>query len=203
MTTLYTLEGSLYVNVTNKCPCACVFCIRNNGDTIRGSESLWFEGQEPTAEDIIKDFENYDLRQFNSIVFCGYGEPLERIDVVCQVAKYLKSVTDLPVRINTNGLSDLINEREHTAFDLKGLVDAVSISLNAPDSESYQKVTNSVYGDKSFDAVLNFAKDCKTFLDKVTFTVVDVISEEEIERCKKISEDMNIELRVREYIQNY
>lgn len=203
MTTLYTLEGSLYVNVTNKCPCACVFCIRNNGDCIRESESLWFEGAEPTAKEIIDDFKNFDLNEFDSIVFCGYGEPLERLDVVCEVAKYIRSITDLPVRINTNGLSDLINEREHTAFDLKGLVDAVSISLNAPDSESFQRITNCIYGEKSFDAMLKFASDCKEIVDKVTFTVVDVISKDEIARCQKIADDMGIPLRVREYIDKY
>lgn len=203
MTTLYTLEGSLYVNVTNKCPCACVFCIRNNGDSIRDSESLWFEGTEPTAKEIIDDFKNFDLSEFDSIVFCGYGEPLERLQVVCDVAKYIRSITDLPIRINTNGLSDLINEREHTAYDLKGLVDAVSISLNAPDSESFLRITNCIYGEKSFDAMLKFAADCKEIVDKVTFTVVDVISKEEIARCKKIADDMGIPLRVREYIDQY
>ncbi len=203
MTTLYTLEGSLYINVTNKCPCACVFCIRNNGDTIRESGSLWFESDEPTAEDIIADFANYDLSEFDSIVFCGYGEPLERIDVVCEVAEYLRSVTDLPIRINTNGLSDLIQGREHTALELKGLVDAVSISLNAPDAESYQRVTNSCYGDKSFDAMLKFAAECKEVVDKVTFTVVDIIPKEEIARCQKIADNMGIPLRVREYVGQY
>lgn len=203
MTTLYELEGSLYINVTNKCPCACVFCIRNNGDTIRESGSLWFDGTEPTADDIKAEFKNWDLTKFSSIVFCGYGEPLERIDVVCDVAKYVRTVTDLPIRINTNGLSDLIQGREHTALELKGLVDAVSISLNAPDAESYQKVTNSCYGEKSFDAMLKFAAECKTVVDKVTFTVVDVISEEEIARCQKLADDMGIPLRVREYVGQY
>ena len=203
MTNLYTLGDSLYVNVTNKCPCSCVFCIRNNGDTIKESGSLWFEGKEPTAEEIIADFKNYDLNKFDSIVFCGYGEPLERIDVVCDVAKYLRTVTELPVRINTNGLSDLINGREHTAFDLKGLIDTFSISLNAPDAKSYQSVTNSVFGEKSFDAMLAFAKDCKEFAANVVFTVVDVISKEQIEKCREIADEMGIPLRVREYIEQY
>lgn len=203
MTTLYELEGSLYINVTNKCPCACVFCIRNNGDTIRESGSLWFEDNEPTAEEIIAEFANWDLSKYSSIVFCGYGEPLERIDVVCRVAEYIRSITELPIRINTNGLSDLIHGREHTALELKGLVDAVSISLNAPDAQSYQKVTNSCYGEKSFDAMLKFASECKAIVDKVTFTVVDVISEEEIERSQKLANEMGIPLRVREYVSQY
>ena len=203
MTTLYELDGSLYISVTNRCPCACIFCIRNNGDTIRESGSLWFDEAEPTAEDIIAEFDNWDLSKYSSIVFCGYGEPLERIDVVCEVAKYIKSITNLPVRINTNGLSDLINGREHTAQELKGLVDAVSVSLNAPDAQSYLKVTNSCYGEKSFEAMLKFAEECKSVVDKVTFTVVDVISKEEIERSKKLADEMGIPLRVREYVGQY
>ena len=203
MTTLYELEGSLYINVTNKCPCACVFCIRNNGDTIRESGSLWFEDGDPTAQQIIDEFANWDLTKYSSIVFCGYGEPLERLDTVCEVAKYVRSITDLPIRINTNGLSDLVNGREHTALELKGLVDAVSISLNAPDSARYQEITNSCFGDKSFDAMLKFAAECKEITDKVTFTVVDVISKEEIARCQEIADSMGIPLRVREYIGQY
>ena len=137
------------------------------------------------------------------MVFCGYGEPLERLDVVCDVARYLRTVTDLPIRLNTNGLSDLINNREHTAFDLKGLIDVISISLNAPDAKAYQKVTNSAFGEKSFDAMLSFAKDSKEIAKKVVFTVVDVISAEDIAKCQKIADDMGIPLRVREYIENY
>ena len=136
------------------------------------------------------------------IMFCGYGEPLEKFDVVCEVARYLRTITKLPIRLNTNGLSDLICQREHTAFDLEGLIDAVSISLNAPDSESFLKVTNSCYGEKSFDALLAFAEDAKKVIDKVVFTVVDVISEDEIARCQKIADSMGIPLRVREYVEN-
>ncbi len=203
MTTLYELEGSLYINVTNKCPCACVFCIRNNGDTIRESGSLWFEGAEPCAEDIIAEFANWDLTKYSSIVFCGYGEPLERLDVVCEVARYIRGITDLPIRVNTNGLSDLITGREHTAAELKGLVDAVSVSLNAPDAAAYQKVTNSCYGEKSFDAMLKFAAECKDTVGNVTFTVVDVIPQEDIERCRELAGRMGIPLRVRRYVGQY
>lgn len=202
MTALYTLGNSLYVNVTNKCPCACVFCIRNNGDEIKDSGSLWFEGAEPSAEEIIAEFDKFDLSQFDSVVFCGYGEPLERIDVVCKVAEFLRGITKLPIRLNTNGLSDLINGEEHTAYKLEGLIDTVSISLNAPDAESYQKVTNSSFGEKSFQAMLDFASDCKDFAD-VVFTVVDVIDKEQIQRCSQIADTMGIPLRVREYIEQY
>lgn len=203
MTIFYELYGALYVNITNKCPCSCIFCIRNHTDVIQSSDPLWFEGNEPTIEDIKKDFERFDINKYSEIVFCGFGEPTERMDVLAETAKFLKEKTNKKIRLNTNGLSDLILGRKNTAFELKGLVDTVSISLNAPNAKRFAEVTNSVYGEESFVALLEFAKDAKECIDKVMFTVVDVISEKEIKECRKIADEMGIELRVREYIQNY
>ncbi len=204
MTILYPLESGLYVNVTNKCPCRCTFCIRSHSDRILESDSLWFEGgKEPTAEQIIDEFKKADLSKYDEIVFCGYGEPLCALDNVVEVMKFLKTYTSLPIRINTNGLSDLVNDRDNTAYLLKGLADTVSVSLNAPDSDSYDAVTNTIYPEKAFDAVLKFAKDSRDAGIRTIFTVVDVIDAEAIERCKALSKEMGIELRVREYIDTY
>lgn len=204
MTILYPLGSGLYVNVTNKCPCRCTFCIRSHSDHILESDSLWFEGgKEPTAQQIIDEFKKADLSQYDEIVFCGYGEPLCALDTVVEVMRFLKGFTSLPLRINTNGLSDLINSRADTALLFKGLADTVSVSLNAPDSDSYDAVTNTIYPGKAFDAVLKFAQTAKSAGIHVIFTVVDVIDKEQIERCKKLSDDMGIELRVREYIDTY
>lgn len=204
MTILYPLDGGLYVNVTNKCPCSCVFCIRSHSDHILESDSLWFEnGNEPSAKQIISEFKKTDLSEYREIVFCGYGEPLSRLDTVVEVIKFLKTYTYLPIRINTNGLSDLINGRNHTALELKGLADTVSVSLNAPNSERFDEITKNIYPGKAFDAVLRFAAEAKQAGVKVVFTVVDVINDDEIEKCRKIAKDMGIELRVREYIDTY
>lgn len=203
MTVLYPLEDGLYVNVTNQCPCACTFCIRQNGDSVKDSGSLWFAEDEPSAADIIAAFDGFDLTQFKEIVFCGYGEPLERIDVVAEVARYVREKIGLPIRVNTNGLSDLIHGRAHTARELEGLVDVMSISLNAPDAASYQAVTNSKFGLPSFDAMLAFAADCKGLFDKVVFTVVDVIEPGQIAQCQALADKMGIELRVRQYVDQY
>ncbi len=203
MTIFYELYGALYVNITNKCPCSCVFCIRDHSDVIKNSDPLWFEGDEPSMEDIKKDFERFDLEKYSEIVFCGYGEPTERMDILIETAKFLREKTNKKIRLNTNGLSDLICNRKNTAYELKGLIDTVSISLNAPTSKRFCEITNSTFGEKSFDALLDFAKDAKECIDKVVFTVVDVISKEEIEKCQKIADDMEIELRVREYIETY
>ncbi len=195
MTITYIVGDKLYVNITNRCPCACTFCIRQNGDGAYGSDSLWLE-REPTVDEVVQDFKKYDLSKFTEIVFCGYGEPMERADDVVQIAQRLKELSDIPLRMNTNGLSDLINGRK-TAHLLKDF-DTVSISLNAPTSQEYDKVTNPKF-DGAFEAMINFAKDCKQYIPKVIFSVVDVISEEQISRCRVLAESMSIPLRVRVY----
>lgn len=197
MTILYEIAKKLYINLTNKCPCDCIFCIRNNGEGAYGSDSLWLE-KDPTAEQTISELEKKDLDSYEEIIFCGYGEPLEALDVLIEVAKYLKSKTSTPIRINTNGLSDIIHGKP-TAHLLEDLIDIVSISLNAGSESEYMRVTQPCFGKQSFNAMLEFAKDCKKYIKTVIFSVVDVISDEEIERCKKISEELDIPLRVRKY----
>ena len=94
MVIFYELYGALYVNITNKCPCSCVFCIRDHSDVIKDSDPLWFEGDEPTMDDIKKDFERFDIEKYSEIVFCGYGEPTERMDILKMTAKFLKEKTN-------------------------------------------------------------------------------------------------------------
>ena len=112
MTILYDYEDSLYINLTNKCPCACVFCIRKETDHVGNSDSLWLD-HEPTVEEVKKEFKNFDLNKYEEIVFCGYGEPLVRINEVVEVAKYIRSISNIKIRVNTNGLSDLIHNKKN------------------------------------------------------------------------------------------
>lgn len=195
MTILYDYKESLYVNITNQCPCACVFCIRKETDHVGNSDSLWLD-HEPSVDEVKNELKNFDLTKYNEIVFCGYGEPLVRINEVVEVAKYIRSVSDIKIRINTNGLSDLIHNKK-TAILLKDNIDSVSISLNAPNSSLYNQVTRPKFGEKSFDALLEFAKDCKKYVKEVNFSVVDEISDEEIEESQNLADKMNIVLRVR------
>lgn len=195
MTILYDYKESLYVNMTNQCPCACVFCIRTETDHVGNSDSLWLD-HEPTVEEVKNEFKKFDLNKYDEIVFCGYGEPLVRIDEVIEVAKYIRSISNIKIRVNTNGLSDLIHNKK-TAVLLKDNIDAVSISLNAPNKTVYNKVTRPKFGEKSFEALLNFATDCKKYIDEVNFSVVDEISDEDIEESQKLADKMNIVLRVR------
>ncbi|MCC3862993.1 TIGR04100 family radical SAM protein [Terrisporobacter petrolearius] len=195
MTILYDYKESLYVNITNKCPCSCVFCIRKETDHVGNSDSLWLD-HEPTVEEVKNEFKKFNLENYDEIVFCGYGEPLVRINEVIEIAKYIRSFSDLKIRVNTNGLSDLIHNKK-TAILLKDNIDSVSISLNAPNKIRYNEVTRPKFGERSFDALLNFAEDCKEYIEEVNFSVVDEINNDEIEEAQKLADKMNIVLRVR------
>lgn len=197
MTILYPVGSHLYVNLTNRCPCSCTFCIRQNGDGAYGSDSLWLE-HEPEMAEIRAAFSKYSLADYTEIVFCGYGEPTERLDVMLETAEYAKTLAGCPkIRLNTNGLSDKIYGVP-TAERLKGLIDIVSVSLNAGTKDAYLAVTRPKWDD-AFEAMQAFAVDCKQYVEKVMFTVVDVISAEEISAAQALSDSLGIPLRVRPY----
>lgn len=197
MNITYVLDGKLYLNITNKCPCACTFCIRKNGDGAYGSDSLWLEHQ-PSEKEVIDALSRENLNKYDEIIFCGFGEPTSELELLKSAAKFIRSRTNSRIRINTNGLSDLINGRE-TASELRGLFDTVSISLNGSDAKEYCRVTQPKFGEEAFYSMLDFAKKAKEIFPEVILTVVDVISEEEIEKCRKLCEKIGIPLRVREY----
>ncbi len=198
MTITYPIRNGLYVNITNRCPCSCTFCLRHNGDSVHGADSLWLD-REPTVEEICQSIDERDLTQYDEIVFCGYGEPTERLQDLLEVAAYLKAKYNIKIRINTNGLGDLI-WNEKTAPKLNGLVDTVSISLNTANKEDYLRLVRPKFGAESYDAMLSFAKDCTQYVPNVIMTVVDVVtSKEEQELCRKICESVGATLRVRPY----
>lgn len=197
MTILYDVGGKLYINLTNKCPCNCTFCIRHNGDGAYGSDSLWLE-HEPSLDEVKEAFSKVDMSKYKEVVFCGYGEPMERVNEVIAVGEFVKAnYGDVTVRLNTNGLGDKIHGVP-TAKLLQGAVDIVSISLNSYCREKYNEVTRPKWDD-AFDAMLSFAADCKSYLPQVVFTVVDVIPPEDISRAKALAMSIGIPLRVREY----
>jgi radical SAM enzyme (TIGR04100 family) len=197
MTITYKLGDNLYVNMTNRCSNRCEFCIRNFSDGIGNSGGLWLD-REPTVEETAADILK-NAPGCREVVFCGYGEPLMRHDDVVAVIKKVKPTLNLPMRINTNGQADLIHGRK-TAGELAGLVDTVSISLNAPDAKGYDAVCHSDYGEKAFDALIKYARDCKKFVPHVVFSVVDVMAPADIEKCREIAKDAGVEFRVREMI---
>lgn len=196
----YIVEDKLYVNVTNKCSNRCEFCIRNNGDGAYGSDSLWLE-REPTRDEILDSIFSRDLTVFPELVFCGYGEPTYRLDDIIYVAKAVKErYSEMKIRINTNGHSDLIQGR-NTAPDYEGVIDIVSISLNTPSAERYQQICHSIYGEESFEALLRFASEVKHYVPTVLLSAVkETLTPDEIEQCRMICSDLGVTLRLRDYI---
>lgn len=196
MEILYEVHNNLYVNLTNKCPCACTFCLRQTMDKVGNSDSLWLE-REPTAEEVKAEFARFDMDNYDEVVFCGFGEPTEALDVLLEVAAYVKENFRNDIRLNTNGLGSLIRG-ENIAPLLQGLVDTVSISLNNPHADEYHALVRSKFGDRSFDAMLEFAEQCTKYVPQVVMTTVDTtISHEEEEECRQICEKIGAAYRIR------
>lgn len=196
MEILYKVHNNLYVNLTNKCPYACTFCLRQTMDRIGESDRLWLE-REPSVDEVKKEFEKFDMTQYNEVVFCGFGEPTERFDALKEIAAFVKEKYNKPIRINTNGAGSLINGRD-IAPELKGLVDTVSVSLNHPEKEEYLKLVRSKFGEESFDAMLSFAKACTKYVPHVVMTTVDTtISHEQEAQCQKICDEIGAAYRIR------
>lgn len=198
MTISYEVGNNLYINLTNKCPCACTFCIRTHADGAYGSDPLWLE-HEPSLCEIFDDLAKRDLAKYDEIVFCGYGEPTERISDVVIVAKALRMLPGCPkLRINTNGLGDLINGRS-VAAELCEAMDTVSVSLNAGTKDEYMAVTRPKF-DNAWEAMQSFTSDCvKTGNAEVIMSIVDVIPQEQIDASRAVCESLGATLRIRTF----
>ena len=201
MTISYPYEGALYLNLTNRCDCSCVFCLRANGH--KGSiyaDDLWLE-HEPSREEILADLDRRELSQWRELVFCGFGEPTYRIDDILWLVDELKKRGELPpVRINTNGHANLIHGRDVTPA-LAGRIDTVSVSLNGSTAERYCALTRPRAGTAAWDALLDFTKKAALVVPDVCMTIVDKdLAPGELEDCRALAESLGARLRVRAYI---
>lgn len=188
----YTIEDRLYINVTNRCTNSCAFCIRN---TKRGvGYNLWLT-REPNPEEIIKSLDK--LEKYNEVIFCGYGEPLVRLDLVKEVAAHIKNIHGSVVRINTNGQSDLLNG-PGSIKKLEGLVDRINVSLNAHNAEKYVEICRPAFGSKAYGAVIDFAGSCRGIVPKITLSVVDWPGVN-IDKCRDIAANLGAEFRLRKH----
>ena len=198
MVILYEVHNNLYVNMTNKCPCACTFCLRQTRDEMNNSGSLWLE-REPSVDEVKAEFNKFDMDKYGEVVFCGFGEPTERLGDVLEVCRFIKEKYNKTIRINTNGLSDLIHGK-NTAPEFKGLIDIVSISLNTPNKERYLELTRSKFGIESFDAMLKFAENVKKYVKQVVLTTVGTtLTSEEENECRKICDEIGVTYRIRPF----
>lgn len=204
MTITYEYEDALYVNLTNRCNCNCAFCLRHGKaqGSIYTEDSLWLE-HEPSRQEAMDSFLSRDVCSYREIVFCGYGEPTYRLDDILWLVDQLKARFGdklPPVRINTNGHANLFLGRDVAPL-LQGRVDTISISLNGSTPEEYCAVTKPRQGVQAWDAMLDFARECREYVPHVVMTIVDKDkTPEEITRCRRLTEDLGVTLRIRAYI---
>jgi TatD family-associated radical SAM protein len=189
----YQIGGSLYLNITNRCTSKCLFCIRYKTKLFNSKHDLWLK-KEPTTQEIIEAIG--DPAKYKEVVFCGYGEPLIRLDAVTEVSRWLKE-KGAKVRIDTNGHGNLIHKR-NIVPELKGLVDSISISINAPNRKEYNDICRPDFGEDAFDAIIEFAKECKKYIPNVELTVVGIPGTD-VKKAKKIAEGLGVSFRVRTY----
>jgi TatD family-associated radical SAM protein len=198
--------------MTNRCSNACAFCVRtikdgistsSVGDRLYGGEgSLWLE-REPSLDEIIAEIKRRDLSKYSELVFCGYGEPTYRLYDMIKAAEFVKSISDIPVRVNTNGNASLINgiSAEEAAKLFRGCIDIVSISLNTSTPEAYVKVCRPLFGEEAWHNLLEFGEAVSKYVPKVIYSVVrTTVPGEDLELCRRIAESNGGELRIRELL---
>ena len=197
MVITYNIKNSLYLNITNHCTNRCDFCIRDHGTGLYASLKL---EREPTLDEILGDVLSQNLHKYKEIVFCGYGEPTCRLYDLLAICKKLREVTDTPIRLNTNGHASLISG-EDTAPMFKGLIDVVSISMNAADPDTYYQLCHPKFGEDTYVGVLKFAREISKYVPSVVLTAVEsTIQPDDVDRCRRIAADLGAEFRLREYI---
>lgn len=191
-------KRAIYVNLTNRCTCSCTFCLRSM-KKMAEETTLWLK-KEPTVAEVKALLDTAPSDYVGEVVFCGFGEPTERLEDLKALLAYVKQThPDVLTRLNTNGLSDLSYGRD-TAPDFKDILDTISISLNASNKERYLELTRSRFGIQSYDAMLQFAQRCKQYVPNVVLTVVDHVEDsEEIAKCRTICQERGLTLRVRVY----
>ena len=197
MTITYVYGDNLYVNLTNRCPNRCEFCLRTTGDKVGDSGSLWLE-REPTVDEIWASIEARDLSKYTQLVFCGYGEPTYRLDDILEICARVKAISNIPIRVNTNGLSDLMHGKD-TAPLFAGKVDSVSVSLNASTPEKYDALCHPEFGLDALPAILTFTKNVEKYVPHVRMTVVDTMTDDELEACRALCAETGAEFEVRHY----
>lgn len=188
----YPLGDSLYLNITNRCTNDCLFCIRRGADGM-GGHRLWLKA-EPTVDQILQAVG--DPAEYREIVFCGFGEPTCRLDTLVAVTRALRPFR-IPIRLDTNGHAGLIHGRDVWG-DLRGIFDAMSISLNAATAAKYIEICRPLKGAAAYDAMLEFARRARQEVPKVTLTAVTYPGVD-IDACKKVADTFSIPFRAREY----
>jgi TatD DNase family protein len=192
---VYPIRDALYINMTNRCTLRCTFCRKFQDWVVKGHNLRLPE--DPPVSAIRAALEAEGVERYAEVVFCGYGEPLRRLDAVIELARWLKE-RGKKVRINTDGLASRVHGRD-VPGELAGLVDAVSVSLNAPDAATYARFCLSSYGESAYEDVCAFLRRAREVIPDVTATVVGLPGLD-VEACRRKAEDeLGVRFRLRPY----
>ncbi len=197
---VYELDKKVYINLTNRCTNECIFCLRQDKDDVCGQE-LWLDSEDFTSEDVIEQLKKFNLS--SEVIFCGYGEPMLKFEVLRQVAKYIKETyPKIKIRVNTNGHANFIYKK-NVVPELVGLVDEFSVSLNASNAEEYDELSQPKF-ENAYEEVKKFIK-CS--VDAGIETVASIVDgykgrRLDVDKCREIAESLGAKLRVREWIVN-
>jgi len=197
-TLVYTLDGKIYINLTNRCTNNCIFCLRNDKDDVCG-QTLWLDSEDFSSQEVIDQLKNFEMS--DEVIFCGYGEPMLKLEILKEVAAYIKKNYDnVKIRVNTNGHANVVYKR-NVVPELKGLVDEFSVSLNGEDNKEYNdysqpKILN------AYEEVKKFIKACADEKIDVVASVVDGYKGQHIntKKCEEIAKNLGAKFRVREWI---
>ena len=195
-TICYPAHGNLYLNITNRCTCNCIFCIKNYADGVYGYNLIL--SREPEVAEVIRELGKYDLSRYNEVVFTGLGEPLSRLDDVLEITRWLKA-RDVSVRIDTIGHAKLQYPSRDVAHELKKAgVDKISVSLNTDDKATYDRLVRPRRYRNAYESMQDFSRDLVKEGIELKFTVLD-LPPVDIEKCRKIAEDFGASFKVRGY----
>lgn len=197
---VYELDKKIYINLTNRCTNECIFCLRQDKDDVCGQE-LWLDSEDFTSEDVIEQLKKFNLS--SEVIFCGYGEPMLKFEVLRQVAKYIKETyPEIKIRVNTNGHANFIYKK-NVVPELVGLVDEFSVSLNASNSEEYDELSQPKF-ENAYEEVKKFIKCSADAGIETVASIVDGYKGRrlDVEKCREIAESHGAKLRVREWIVN-
>lgn len=199
---VYLLEGKVYINLTNSCTNNCVFCIRNIKDDVVGA-NLFLNTENVKAEDVITQLEAIKDKLSSEIIFCGYGEPMLKLEVIKQVAKYIKEkYPNTILRVNTNGHANLVYKR-NVLPELKGLIDKFSVSLNGETEEIYNRISQPNLAD-AYTAVKDFIREAVKEGFDTTATIVTNYKgyDVDMQKCIEITKELGANFRERPWIEN-
>ena len=200
---VYTLDGKIYINLTNRCTNDCIFCLRNDKADVKGQE-LWLDDENSTANDVIEQFEKiYSSLPSGEVIFCGYGEPMLKFEVLKEVSQYIKKhYPDTKIRVNTNGHANFVYKK-NLVPELKGLVDEFSVSLNGADKAEYDEYSRPKF-DEAYDEMKKFVRACADCEISVVTSVVEGYKGRHLDlaKCEQIANELGAKFRVREWITN-